>query len=98
MDSVSDDDDLVDRSLDVAPEMEEDSDVESRSQSEGEQSQDEQGEDDVQEEASEEEDKENEPYTMPNRDEAEQDAGQGTPDIPASPSRAVSRLCLNFAA
>lgn len=96
MDSVSDEDDLVDRSLDVAPDMDDESDIEERSESEDVQSQEEQGEGDVQQETSdeEEEDKENDPLASSEQDEAEQDATQETSDIPASPSRAVSYLCL----
>lgn len=73
--------------------MEEASDVESGSQSEGEHSQGEQGEDDVQEGESEEEeeDKENEPLEASEQEEEEQpDIAQEAPATPASPSRAVS--------
>lgn len=95
MDSVSDDDDLVDRSLDIAPDMEEASDVESGSQSEGEQGQAEEGEDDMQAESEEEEeDKENEPLEPSEQEEEERgDMAHVASSIPSSPTRAVSFSC-----
>ncbi|KAJ9090920.1 hypothetical protein QFC19_009346 [Naganishia cerealis] len=94
---VSDDDDLVDRSLDISPGMDEGSDEEC-----GEAHADEAGHEEAQddsmdhefsreEEGMEEGDKENEPPLSEEDDDAPTDEVASTPVIPASPSRAVRR-------
>jgi hypothetical protein len=93
MDTVSDDDDLVDRSLDVGPDMEGASDDDEEGHEEDERSPEtDEGQSEVISVGSdeEEEDKENEPVS---EDEIEQeDVREEAPDLPASPSRAVSAL------
>jgi hypothetical protein len=93
MDTVSDDDDLVDRSLDVGPDMEGASDDDEEGHEEDERSHE---TDERQSEVisvgsdEEEEDKENEPVS---EDEIEQeDVREEAPNLSASPSRAVSAL------
>lgn len=94
MESVSDDD-LVDRSLDISPDMEEASDVDNDSSGESQQSQEDQAEEDMSQEGSDkdEQDKENEPLVTPEEGEEEQrNTAEEPPSTPASPSRAVRAL------
>lgn len=97
-DIVSDDDDLVDRSLDVSPEMDEGSDEELEEEREVEASQMQASNDDLMgHDTSREEggDKENEPLASDEEDEGALIAGtDSAPATFSSPSRAVSNLAF----
>ncbi|KAJ9123362.1 hypothetical protein QFC22_001561 [Naganishia vaughanmartiniae] len=96
---VSDDDDLVDRSLDVSPEMDENSDEELEEEHDGEAGQTQAQDDDLMDndvsrdgEDIAEDDKENEPLVSDEEDEEGQVAGNDSVPVAfSSPSRAVRR-------